>query len=58
MDIEKLQEALDYFDVAINDVVGHRYENINGMQLAIHYNQIRNSLALFMKEHEDKEEIE
>lgn len=55
IDNEKLQEALDYFDKTVNNVVGQKYEDINGMQLAIHYNEVRNALAYYMR---DKEEIE
>jgi len=52
IDKAELQESLEFFDNAMNDIVAHPPESVNPMQLVTHYNKIKNVLALMLKDKE------
>jgi len=53
IDKKELDESLQFFDAAMNDIVSYPPESVNPMQLVTHYNKIKNVLALVLKENDE-----
>ncbi len=50
IDKEQLEDSIEYFDTMLQQLIGDPPDDFNIQRFGKHYNVLRNSLALYMKQ--------